>query len=141
MIEITPGIVIEEDEVELRFIRASGPGGQNVNKVSSAAQLRFDAGASRSLPEEVRRRLAVVAGKRMTSAGVLTITARRFRSQEQNRADALGRLVELLRTAAQPPTPRIPTKPTRASKERRLQSKRRRAESKRLRSTVEPSHT
>ena len=137
MIEITPGIAIDEAEIEFRFIRASGPGGQHVNKTSTAAQLRFDAVACPSLTDEVRGRLAAVAGKRMSASGVVTITARRFRSQDQNRDDALERLAHLLRQAAEPPRPRIPTRLPPASKKRRLESKRRRGGTKQLRSPVE----
>ena len=137
MINIVPGIAIDEAEIEYRFIRASGPGGQHVNKTSTAAQLRFDAAASTSLTDEVRGRLATVAGKRMSASGVVTITARRFRSQDQNRDDALARLVGLLRQAAEPPRSRIPTKPPPASRRRRLESKRKRAGTKQMRGPVE----
>ncbi len=126
MIPVTPSISIHEREIEERFIRASGPGGQNVNKVASAVQLRFDAAASPSLSEAVRRRLIRLAGRRMTAKGVIVIEARRFRSQERNRLDALERLVALIRKAAQAPRLRRKTKPTAASRERRLDEKRRR---------------
>lgn len=127
MIPITPEIVLDEREVEESFVRASGPGGQNVNKLATAVQLRFDLRRSPSLPEAVRARLARLAGRRLTDEGVLVITARRHRTQEQNRRDALARLVELIRRAAVPPTPRRPTRPTAASRQRRLEAKRRRA--------------
>ena len=133
MIRVTDTISIDEGELEERFIRASGPGGQNVNKLASAVQLRFDARRSPNLPEDVRTRLARLAGRRMTRDGVLVITAQRHRTQERNRQDALDRLVELIARAAVPPTPRRPTKPTRASRERRLEGKKRRATIKGLR--------
>jgi ribosome-associated protein len=139
MIQITEDITIDEREIQEAFIRASGPGGQNVNKVATAVQLRFDAAGSPSLPDDVRRRLAAVAGKRMTDAGILIIQARRFRTQEQNRQDALERLIHLIREAALPPKPRRKTLPTAASRERRLDSKRRRSQTKKVRhETPEP---
>ncbi len=134
MIPVTDAIAIDEREIEESFVRASGPGGQNVNKVASAVQLRFDVAASPSLPEPVRTRLKTLAGKRLTQDGVLVIMAQRFRSQEQNRHDALERLKSLIRRAAMAPTPRRPTKPTLASKRRRLESKVRRSKIKSLRS-------
>ena len=133
MIRITDDISIDERELQERFIRASGPGGQNVNKLSTAVQLRFDVRHSPSLQDDVRTRLKRLAGKRMTNEGVLVITAQRHRTQERNRDDALNRLIELIRHAATPPTPRRATKPTKASKERRLQGKKRRSTIKRLR--------
>ena len=133
MIRVTTSISIDEKDIQEEFIRASGPGGQNVNKVSTAVQLRFDAAGSAALPEEVRRRLLVLAGKRATVDGRIVIQARRYRTQERNRVDALERLVALILRAAQPPKPRRKTRPTLASKRRRLDSKRRRAETKRLR--------
>ncbi len=133
MIPVTDKIAIREDEISERFILGSGPGGQNVNKVAAAVQLRFDVRRSPSLPDGVRRRLERLAGRRLTSAGVLVITARRFRSQERNREDALERLVALIRRAAVPPTPRKATRPTAASQQRRREAKGRRATVKRLR--------
>ncbi len=127
MIRITPRIAIDESEIEERFIRASGPGGQNVNKLASAVQLRFDAAHSPSLPDEVRARLIRLAGKRVNAAGVLVIEARRYRTQARNRADALDRLTKLILSASEKPRPRRETKPTAASKERRIEAKRQRA--------------
>jgi ribosome-associated protein len=133
MIPVTSTIEIGEDELEERFVRASGPGGQNVNKLSSAVQLRFDVRRSPSLPDDVRARLERLAGRRLTREGVLVIIAQRHRTQERNRQDALERLIELIRQAAVAPTPRRPTKPTKGSRERRLESKKRRASIKGLR--------
>ena len=135
-ITITDAISLGEDELVESFVLASGPGGQNVNKVSSAVQLRFDVAHSPSLGDELRARLSTLAGQRLTKDGVIVISARSHRSQERNRADARARLVELIRRAATPPKPRRPTKPTRASKERRLDSKIRRAKLKRNRGRV-----
>jgi ribosome-associated protein len=133
MIHITQRISISESEIEERFIRSSGPGGQNVNKVATGVQLRFDAAHCPSLSEPVRRRLAALAGTRMTREGVLTIDARQFRTQEQNRRDARERLLGLLRKAAQQPKRRRATRPSPASKARRLEAKRHRAAVKQMR--------
>ena len=133
MISVAPGIALDENEIELTFIRASGPGGQNVNKVATAVQLRFDIPRSVSLPLAVRERLQVLAGRRVSREGVLVITAHRFRSQEQNRRDAIARLAALIREAALPRKKRRPTRPTHASRQRRLEGKRRRGEIKRAR--------
>ncbi len=133
MIRITDTVAIDEREIQLSFVRSSGPGGQNVNKVATAVQLRFDAANCQALSDDVRERLARVAGTRMTDDGVVIIKARRFRTQEQNREDAVERLVELLRKACEKPKRRIKTKPTRASRRRRLEDKRRRSQTKRRR--------
>jgi ribosome-associated protein len=133
MIEVTPSLSINEHEIQLDFIRSSGPGGQNVNKVASAVQLRFDVANSPSLPEDIRQRLMRLAGSRMTSEGVLVIEARQHRIQELNRQDALNRLVALLRQAAHKPRQRKQTRPTSESRRRRLEQKRRRGEVKRQR--------
>ena len=138
MIHITDRISIDEAELAETFIRASGPGGQNVNKLSSAVQLRFDVRHSPSLPDGVRARLERLAGKRLTREGVLVITAQRHRTQERNRADARERLTELIREAATPPVPRRPTRPTRASRERRIETKKRRSTIKSLRRAKPP---
>lgn len=136
MIAITPTIAIDPSEIEEAFIRASGPGGQNVNKVSSAVQLRFDVRHSAALPPDVRARAERLAGRRLSKDGVIVITARRHRTQERNRADALDRLVELLRRAAQPPAPRKPTRPSAGATKRRLAAKTRRGALKKKRGVV-----
>ena len=130
LIPINCYVFLDDGEIEESFVRASGPGGQNVNKVSSAVQLRFDLSRSRSVPEDLRERLARLAGRRLTRDGVIVIIAQRYRTQERNREDALERLLTLIRRAAVPPAPRRPTKPSRAAKERRLQAKARRAATK-----------
>ena len=135
-IEITPRLSIEAEELSFAFVRASGPGGQNVNKVSTAAQLRFDAWGSPNLPDPVKARLTRIAGSRMTQDGVIIIHAQRHRSQERNREDAIARLVELIREAAYVAPRRVKTRPTLASKERRLAAKERRGGVKSLRGRV-----
>ena len=132
MIRVTPSIAIDEGAISESFVRASGPGGQNVNKVATAVQLRFDVAAS-GLPGDVRARLTAIAGKRMTQLGELLITAQRFRTQERNRQAALDTLIRLIQRAAEPPVPRIATRPTAASRRRRLQTKARRARVKQSR--------
>jgi ribosome-associated protein len=132
MLEITSAFQIDERELQIDFIRASGPGGQNVNKVATAVQLRFDV-INSSLPEEVKARLVHIAGKRITSEGILLIEAKRFRTQEQNREDAIKRFVELIRKSLVKPKARRKTKPTKASKEARLKAKKRRGDIKSMR--------
>jgi ribosome-associated protein len=133
MIRINDHISIDDSEIEESFIRSSGPGGQNVNKLATAVQLRFDVRHSPSLPHEVRARLERLAGKRLTRDGVLVITAQRHRTQERNRTDGVERLIELIRAAAVRPTPRRATRPTLGSKVRRLEGKKRRGDIKAMR--------
>ena len=133
MIYITPTIAIDESEIKQEFIRASGPGGQNVNKVSTAVQLRFNVANSPSLSDDIRKRLSNLAGRRITEGGELIIHARRFRTQERNRQDAFDRLVKLIRKASERPKVRRKTRPTLQSKRRRLEAKRHRSEAKRMR--------
>jgi len=138
MIRVNAQISLDEREIEESFVRASGPGGQNVNKLSTAVQLRFDVRGSPSLPAQVKERLERLAGARLTRDGVLVIIAQSHRTQARNRADALDRLLELIRRAAIAPRARRPTKPTKASRERRIETKKRHAGLKRLR-RVKPS--
>lgn len=138
MIPVTATIAIDEREISETFVRSSGPGGQNVNKVATAVQLRFDVRGSPSLSDPVRARLEALAGSRLTKDGILVISAERFRTQERNRADALDRLVALIRRAAHVPKTRRPTRPTAASKERRLKGKSERSSVKKLRATIAP---
>ena len=133
MVQVAPGVAIPEEELDERFVQSGGPGGQNVNKVATTVQLRFDAAGSPSLAPEVRRRLLSIAGSRATADGTLVITARRFRTQEANRRDARARLVALVARALDEPRPRHATRPGRAARERRLQDKARRSAVKRQR--------
>ena len=133
MITITPTIQLDENELQFQFKLASGPGGQNVNKVATAAELRFDAAHSPALPDEVKGRLLILAGSRMNKDGELLITAQRFRSQERNRQDAIDRLVALIQKATEIPKPRLKRKPSRAAKQRRVNEKRRIGEKKQAR--------
>lgn len=138
MLQITPTLVIADTELTERFIRAPGPGGQNVNKVATAVQLRFDAASSPMLSDEVRQRLLRLAGRRADGAGVITIEAHCFRTRERNREDARQRLAALIRQAMQRPKPRIATKPSRGERERRLQAKRSQSQRKQHRRSVDP---
>ncbi len=138
MVEITPTLSLEDNELRFDFIRASGPGGQNVNKVASAIKLYFDVRQSPSLPDEVKERLAKLAGKRMTESGVLMIDARRYRTQEGNRLDATQRLVALIQKALEEPTPRKKTRPSAAARAARLAEKKRRSMIKRERRSQPP---
>jgi ribosome-associated protein len=138
MIQVTEAIAIDENEIQEEFMRASGPGGQNVNRVATAVKLHFDVANSPSLPEDVRKRLLRLGGKRITKDGVLVIDARRFRTQEQNRKDAVERLVALVRKAAAKPPVRRKTRPSLSSKQRRLNEKRRRGQIKGMRKPVAP---
>jgi len=138
MIQVTQGIAIDERELDERFVRAPGPGGQHVNKVATAGELRFDAARSPALPEAVRARLMRLAGRRLNAEGILIIEAHRFRTQERNRRDALERLIALIQRATLEPKLRKPTRPTRASKERRLEGKSQRAQVKGLRRRTYP---
>ena len=136
MIYVTSSISLHENEIQLDFIRSSGPGGQNVNKVSSAVQLRFDTRSSPALTDEIRSRLHRISGRRMTADGILIIEARRYRTQERNRQDAIDRLVALIRRATEKPRPRRRTRPSAAARQRRLTAKKQRAEIKRRRNRV-----
>ena len=136
MLEVTPSVGIEESELSERFVRASGPGGQNVNKVATAVELRFDVTRSSAISHDVKERLRAIAGSRMSADGVLTIDARRYRTQPQNRADARERLAELVRQALVKPRSRRKTRPTKGSVERRIESKQKRSQTKRARGGV-----
>ncbi len=136
MIDITPTLSIDESEIQLDFIRSSGPGGQNVNKVATGVQLRFNVDASATLPDEVKQRLRSIARNRITEEGILIIEAKRFRTQEQNREDAVARLVALIFQATEKPKPRKKTRPSAASQAERIDEKKRRGAIKRARRTA-----
>lgn len=136
LVRAAPGIAVQEEELDISFIRSPGPGGQNVNKTATCARLRFDARRSPSLPDDVRARLLALAGQRATADGVIVIRAHRHRSRERNRMDAVDRLVHLIAKAARPPKKRTRTKPTRASRERRIEAKKQVSGKKRLRGRV-----
>ncbi len=133
MIQITSQLWLNEDELSFRFVRASGPGGQNVNKVSSAVELRFDVAGSPALSDEIRQRLGKLAGKRLSAEGILLIDAHRFRTQGMNRKDAIARLVALVQAAAVSPKTRTPTRPSRAARVARLETKRKSSQTKKMR--------
>lgn len=139
MIRVSSKIMLDDNELHFEFVRASGPGGQKVNKVATAAQLRLDVIRSPSLPPEIRERLLHIAGKKVTESGVLIIQAQRFRTQERNRQDAIDRLVALIRKAAEIPRPRRKTMPSPASRIRRIEAKQQRGQRKRMRRPIEPS--
>lgn len=139
MIRVNKDIILDENEIQEEFVRSSGPGGQNVNRVATAVQLRFDIVNSASLPVDVRRRLLGLGGSRVTRDGILVIDARRFRTQEQNRRDARERLISLVKKASEKPKPRRRTKPTAASKRKRIEAKRRRSRIKQQRQSVDPA--
>jgi len=136
MIEITNSISLNENELEFSFVRASGPGGQNVNKVSTVAQLRFDLQSNRSIPDEIKKRLQKLAGKKLNSDGTIIIDARRFRSQERNKQDAIDRLIALIKKSVERPKPRKKTKPTKAAKLKRLDNKRKKGDLKKNRTVM-----
>ncbi len=138
MIPVTTNITLSDNEIKVSFTHASGPGGQNVNKVATAVKLTFDIVNSPSLPQDVKKRLQALGGRRVTKEGALIIDARRYRTQERNRQDAVDRLVSLVRNAASKPKPRKRTRPTRASREKRIQSKRNRSVVKQMRQAVNP---